>query len=52
MTVNAALLLEVFEFPPFWFAIDAHAAWHLSTIPIPFLWFRYLLNFLQNQVDC
>ncbi len=37
-------LLEVFDFPPLWGILDAHALWHGLTIPIPFLLYRFLLD--------
>ncbi|XP_071034852.1 post-GPI attachment to proteins factor 3 isoform X2 [Parasteatoda tepidariorum] len=38
--VNILLLLELCDFPPWRFIIDAHALWHLGTIPVPLLWYR------------
>lgn len=40
ITVNLLLLLELWDFPPWKFLIDAHALWHLGTIPVPLLWYR------------
>jgi post-GPI attachment to proteins factor 3 len=37
----AASLLEIFDFPPFWWVFDAHSLWHLATIPLGFLWYRF-----------
>lgn len=37
--VNAAVLLEILDFPPIWHVIDAHALWHLCTVPLTYvLW--------------
>ncbi|KAK3860787.1 hypothetical protein Pcinc_033179 [Petrolisthes cinctipes] len=44
-TVLAAMvtmLLEVMDFPPLLWTLDAHALWHLSTAPLPFMWYRFL----------
>lgn len=34
--------LEIYDFPPIWDAFDAHSLWHLATIPITLLWWRFL----------
>lgn len=36
--------LEAFDFEPLFYFIDAHALWHFSTIVIPFLWFKFLID--------
>jgi hypothetical protein len=37
--VNAAVLLEILDFPPVWHVVDAHALWHLCTVPLTYvLW--------------
>uniref|UniRef100_A0A914W024 Post-GPI attachment to proteins factor 3 n=1 Tax=Plectus sambesii TaxID=2011161 RepID=A0A914W024_9BILA len=38
------LLLEVFDFPPIFWSLDAHALWHLSTAPLPLLWAKFVAN--------
>jgi hypothetical protein len=40
----AATGLEVFDFPPWHRLIDAHALWHLSTVPIAVFWYRFLVR--------
>ena len=35
--------LELADFPPIAFTIDAHSLWHLSTIFLPFLWYRFVV---------
>ena len=42
LAVNVAVLLEVFDFPPFFWVLDAHALWHLATVPLVFLWFAFV----------
>lgn len=37
---SCSVLLELLDFPPVLWAVDAHALWHLSTVPIPLLWYR------------
>jgi hypothetical protein len=42
--IHAAMLLEVLDFPPIFFAlIDAHCLWHAATAPLAYLWWRFLL---------
>ncbi|XP_041977597.1 post-GPI attachment to proteins factor 3 [Aricia agestis] len=43
----AALTLEVFDFPPKYYAWDAHALWHLSTAPLPLLFYRFVIDDLN-----
>ncbi|EPY87156.1 post-GPI attachment to proteins factor 3-like isoform 1 [Camelus ferus] len=41
--VNAGLsLLELLDFPPLFWVLDAHAIWHFSTIPVHVLFFSFL----------
>lgn len=43
--VNSCFLLELCDFPPIFYAsLDPHSLWHLTTIPFPLLWFRYVLT--------
>lgn len=36
--------LELADFPPMAWTIDAHSLWHLSTIPLPYLWYRFVVD--------
>jgi hypothetical protein len=40
---TAATALEVFDFPPWQRVLDAHALWHLATVPISVAWYRFLI---------
>lgn len=40
--INAALSLEVFDFPPIAALLDAHAMWHMCTIPLTYLWYQFV----------
>ncbi|XP_065292244.2 post-GPI attachment to proteins factor 3 [Dermacentor albipictus] len=42
--LDALLLLELGDFPPWCFLVDAHALWHLGTAPLPLLWYRFLID--------
>lgn len=44
LSVNCLLLLEVWDFPPFCYLLDSHSLWHLGTIPVPLLWYRFLIE--------
>uniref|UniRef100_A0A4W3HPL5 Post-GPI attachment to proteins factor 3 n=1 Tax=Callorhinchus milii TaxID=7868 RepID=A0A4W3HPL5_CALMI len=37
-------LLELLDFPPLLWVLDAHALWHFSTIPVPFLFYSFLVD--------
>lgn len=40
ISIDLLLLLELGDFPPIFWTVDAHALWHIGTIPLPFLWYR------------
>ncbi|KAK0547140.1 hypothetical protein OC845_004244 [Tilletia horrida] len=39
-----AMSFEIFDFPPFFRAIDAHSLWHAATIPIIRIWYDWLIR--------
>ncbi|KAL5287613.1 PGAP3 family protein [Megaselia abdita] len=39
-----SMVLEISDFPPIFWVFDAHALWHLSTIPIAFVLYRFLIE--------
>lgn len=41
-----SLLLEVIDRPPFLWIVDSHALWHLSSVPLTMLFYRYLVALL------
>ncbi|CAO3622467.1 unnamed protein product [Cunninghamella blakesleeana] len=41
--VAIAMSLELLDFPPLWRVFDAHSLWHLSTIPLMYLWYQFVL---------
>ncbi|KAL4065155.1 Per1-like protein [Scleroderma citrinum] len=41
---TAATALELFDFPPVYRILDAHALWHLSTAPIAKFWYEFLVE--------
>lgn len=40
LLLHGLALLELLDFPPMLWILDAHAVWHLSTIPVHFLFYR------------
>ncbi|KAI3499575.1 hypothetical protein L1887_35378 [Cichorium endivia] len=37
-----AMLLEIFDFPPYEGFIDAHALWHATTVPLTYMWWSFI----------
>lgn len=37
-----AMLLEIYDFPPFEGFVDAHALWHATTIPLTYIWWSFI----------
>lgn len=44
LSISAAMSLEVFDFPPWFDAIDAHSLWHAATILPTAWWYRFLVR--------
>ncbi|KAJ3909016.1 Per1-like protein [Lentinula edodes] len=42
--IVAAMALELLDFPPWALILDAHSLWHLSTAPIAYLWYQFLIE--------
>ncbi|KAJ0180233.1 hypothetical protein K1T71_003637 [Dendrolimus kikuchii] len=45
---GVTLALEVFDFPPLGDVWDAHAIWHLSTAPLPLLFYKFVIDDLTR----
>merc|ERR1712159_457397 len=43
-----AVPLELLDFPPLWGLLDAHAVWHLCTIPVNFLIYDCLMAKMRH----
>jgi len=37
-----AMLLELYDFPPYMGYADAHSLWHASTIPLTYVWWSFI----------
>ncbi|XP_058085205.1 uncharacterized protein LOC131232750 [Magnolia sinica] len=37
-----AMLLEIYDFPPYQGYVDAHALWHAATVPLTYLWWSFV----------
>lgn len=44
LLLQALSLLELLDFPPLFWVLDAHAIWHISTIPVNILFYSFLVD--------
>ncbi|XP_070582635.1 post-GPI attachment to proteins factor 3 isoform X2 [Erythrolamprus reginae] len=44
LLLQALALLELLDFPPLFWVFDAHAIWHISTIPVNILFYSFLVD--------
>lgn len=44
LLTTLATSLELLDFPPLYRILDAHALWHLSTVPIVAFWYGFLIE--------
>ncbi|XP_012807999.1 post-GPI attachment to proteins factor 3 isoform X1 [Xenopus tropicalis] len=42
ISLQSLALLELLDFPPVMWILDAHALWHFSTVPLHFLFYSFL----------
>lgn len=42
---------ELFDFPPFLRLLDAHSLWHLSTVPLTYKWYQFLIQDSNHLVQ-
>lgn len=50
-SVNIAVLLEILDFPPIFDTVDAHALWHLATIPLIYVWCGFVTRDITKGTD-
>lgn len=46
-----AMGLELFDFPPWWGMVDAHALWHLGTVAPTVWWYNFLLKDAKEDIQ-
>nr|XP_032807324.1 post-GPI attachment to proteins factor 3 [Petromyzon marinus] len=44
LCLHGLALLELLDFPPLLWTLDAHALWHIGTIPLPLVFYRFLIE--------
>lgn len=49
--VILAMSLELFDFPPWWGAVDAHSLWHLMTVFPTLWWYSFLIKDAQEDMQ-
>ncbi|KIS66800.1 uncharacterized protein UMAG_04859 [Mycosarcoma maydis] len=49
--MSASVLFELLDFAPILRILDAHALWHLATVPITKMWYDWLVNDAQECVN-
>ncbi|WZZ71622.1 hypothetical protein YC2023_082992 [Brassica napus] len=42
LSSGLAMLLEIYDFPPYEGYFDAHSIWHLATVPLTILWWSFI----------
>ncbi|XP_014288680.1 post-GPI attachment to proteins factor 3 [Halyomorpha halys] len=48
-----SLYLELSDFSPIWWTFDAHALWHLTTAPVTYYYWKFILEdskYLQKEI--
>lgn len=51
MAASCFVLLELLDFAPLWWTFDAHSLWHLSTVPLPLMWYSFLADDAEYEVQ-
>jgi len=49
--ITLAMSLELFDFPPWWGMVDAHALWHLGTVGPTIWWYNFLVKDAQEDMQ-
>lgn len=47
LSITGAMSLELFDFPPIWNILDAHALWHAGTVLPTMWWYAYMKRDIQ-----
>jgi len=48
---NCLLLFELYDFPPIFWTLDAHALWHAGTAPLPLIWARFVIADCRQMLE-
>ena len=55
LLLDFAVLLELLDFVPIFWTFDAHALWHLATVPIHYWWYKFVSDdceyLLRNETS-
>lgn len=46
-----AMLLEIYDFPPYYRYVDAHALWHATTIPLTYFWWSFIKSDAEHRTS-
>uniref|UniRef100_A0A0D3AII5 Post-GPI attachment to proteins factor 3 n=1 Tax=Brassica oleracea var. oleracea TaxID=109376 RepID=A0A0D3AII5_BRAOL len=46
-----AMLLEIYDFPPYGGYFDAHSIWHLATVPAAILWWSFIRDDAEFRIS-
>ncbi|XP_051123793.1 uncharacterized protein LOC127246441 isoform X2 [Andrographis paniculata] len=46
-----AMLLEIFDFPPYLGLVDAHALLHASTVPLTYIWWNFVKDDAEHRTS-
>ncbi|KAJ4705837.1 Post-GPI attachment to proteins factor 3 [Melia azedarach] len=44
-----AMLLEIYDFPPYYGFLDAHSLWHATTVPLTYIWWSFIRDDAEFQ---
>lgn len=50
--IHLSVLLELLDFPPLFWTLDAHALWHACTAPLNLLWWKWVLEKSLCVLSC
>lgn len=50
LILNGAICLELMDFVPIWWMIDAHSLFHLATVPVPFLFYKFVVKDMEDMM--
>jgi hypothetical protein len=51
IAVNLSMALEIFDFPPIAYVVDAHSLWHAATAPLTIFWLLFVLEDIKAHKE-